>query len=96
MNEARRILRSHELSYKDIRPLGRRSHINPEPEPNPTVLVLMDHQSVNNNWLTVAKEIHGEIAGKFPGISVEIMDERLNIPMRCYPVEESHSVNGKW
>lgn len=94
--EVEGILQAHGITSKEVLALGRRSYTDPEPEPIPTVLVMMDHQSVNNNWLIAAKEIHRKLVGEFRGISVEIIDERLNTRMHCYPVERSHSVFGKW
>ncbi|KAJ5195372.1 uncharacterized protein N7498_008810 [Penicillium cinerascens] len=96
LTEAKAILRTHGITSEQVLALGRRSFTDREPEPIPTVLVMMDHQSVNNNWLIAAKEIHRKLVGEFRGISVEIIDERLNTRMHCYPVERSHSVFEKW
>lgn len=96
VTEAESILRNHGITPKEVLALGRWSSTDPEPEPIPTVLVMMDHQSVNNNWLAAAKQIHRALVGRFQGISVEVIDERLNMRMHCYPVERSHSAFRKW
>jgi len=92
------ILLRHNMPYTEILPIGRLSKIYPEPEPIPTILVVMTPESVNRNdeWVVAAKEIHQKFVSEFPTISVEIIDDRLTHPPRYLPVESNHSVFSKW
>ncbi|KAJ5893857.1 hypothetical protein N7495_005548 [Penicillium taxi] len=95
-DETAKILVKHAIQYKSVNALGRRSKVNPEPEPVPTVFVLLPKKFPAEDLYKAAKEIHNSLSGTFPGISIELINGKLDLHPSCYPVLSSTSIFSKW
>jgi hypothetical protein len=62
--------------------------VDPEPEPVPTVIVVTEQSSRH-----VAKKIHRALAPLFFDICVELIDDTLLDPHRCFLVTRSESTS---
>lgn len=93
-------LRKKKLNFKDVRIAGRRSKVDMEPRPIPTVLIVANQQTQLGQWVkdwrSVAKDVHTFVNLVFPGISVDIIEEDLNKPFFCHPVREMDTIFRKW
>ncbi|OQD75914.1 hypothetical protein PENDEC_c005G04444 [Penicillium decumbens] len=85
------ILAEEEISYTSMMVTGRQSKVDPEPEPVPTVVVVTKQSSRR-----VAKKIHRALVQSFPSICVELINDGLLDPLRCFPVTRSESIFHKW
>lgn len=97
-NMVEEILEGLRIEYMRVVVCGRRSKVQPEAEPIPTVLVVMPTPSISQaqSWYNTAKEIHRKLDRRFRGISVELIERRLNRGFRCDPVHSTHSLYQKW
>lgn len=88
-----RILKEENFPYQDVSFGGRRSVVDPEPAPVPTVLIVTHHPV-----RATAKRIQQNLAASFPNgdICVEMIDPLLFLPIRTFPVEESHPIFPRW
>ena len=94
--EVRRVLEHYEIRYKDVSATGRISKVNPGLEPIPALVIITEKHSDSRNWYRASKEIYWGLAPRFPGISVELIDEVLLEPFRCFPVKRSNPIIFKW
>lgn len=90
VDTAKSILNEGQVPFKDVSFIGRRSKVDEEPEPVPTILVITDKCS-----RAVAKRIHREAVSSYPGISVELITEAA-LAIRCFPVPRNASIFPKW
>lgn len=86
-----RILSEENIPFMDVSLVGRRSQVDPEPVPVPTVLIITNHPARDT-----AKRLRREVAALFPHICVEMIGEIHLLPIRCFPVEESHPIFPRW
>ena len=95
-----RMLRNKKVDFKDVRIAGRRSKVDMEPSPMPTVLVIANRQTQLNQWVndwrSVAKDLYALVNLVFPGISVDIIEEDLDKPFFYHPVRETDTIFRKW
>ncbi|KAJ9488665.1 hypothetical protein VN97_g4625 [Penicillium thymicola] len=95
-DRARKILDDLKIKFSAVVLKGRISKVDPEPAPIPTVLVLMPDHPQADLWYQAAKQIHRDLESRLPGISVEIIEEKLHDGLHCFPVERIHSIYPKW
>lgn len=86
-----KILGNSGIAYRQIAIIGRRSKVYPEPSPIPTILISAVGHSRGWIWRDVAKKIHS-----IYNLSVEIIDEELEIPVRCFPIHQTDGIFHKW
>jgi hypothetical protein len=92
----RSILRKHHVQYRELLILGRKSRVDPEPKPVPTVRIITE--TIPPGARRAAREIHYALLNSVPSlsISVDIMDNVLATPLRSFPVARTDSIFGKW
>ncbi|KAJ5812953.1 hypothetical protein N7447_009976 [Penicillium robsamsonii] len=95
-DRAIKILDDLEIRFSVVVLKGRISKVDPEHTPIPTVLVLMPDHPQPDLWYQAAKQIHRDLEPSLPGISVEIIEEKLYDGLHCFPVERTHSIYSKW
>lgn len=88
---AQRILAKEGIPYDDVEFCGRRSKVDPEPQPVPTVLIV-----TKRCVRPVAKKIQQALASLVSGICVEMTDEILLRRIRCFPVLQTDSIIPNW
>ncbi|KAF3384915.1 hypothetical protein F1880_001774 [Penicillium rolfsii] len=84
------------MEVRDLDIWGRKSRVDPEPEPIPTVRVITE--TIPGEARRAAKEIHYALLNSSPPlpICVDIMDTLLATPLRSFPVFRTDSVFDKW
>lgn len=90
------ILDSEGIDHKEISIIGRRSKVDPEPWPVLTVLIIAKRRSLSENWQYVTRRIHSYVATLYEGISVELLDEELDTPVKCFPIRQTDTIFPKW
>ncbi|KAJ5261428.1 hypothetical protein N7478_012023 [Penicillium angulare] len=77
--------------------MGRKSFINPEPEPCLTLYILAEREIVDDTWLECARELRALLIGNnLSSCSVEIADPLAFMPMNTYPVLQRDKVFWNW
>lgn len=97
-NRVREILTEYQISPSTVNTWGRISEVRGEPEPIPTVLIAIPHLDPPQSarWREAARTIHAILSPRFPGISVELIDEKLLRIPYCHPVPRSHPIAPRW
>lgn len=92
----RSILRKHHVQYGDLSIWGRKSRVDPEPQPIPTVRVIAE--TIPPGARRAAREIHYALLNSIPSlsVSVDIIDTLLATPLRSFPVARTDSIFDKW
>lgn len=92
----RSILRKHHIQYRELFIQGRKSRVDPEPKPIPTVRIITE--TIPSGARRAAREIHYALLNSIPplSVSVDIMDTLLATPLRSFPVARTDSIFGKW
>ncbi|GAQ02967.1 hypothetical protein ALT_0288 [Aspergillus lentulus] len=90
------ILRERGITYPDSSVNGRRSRLDPQPEPIPTVLVVTQTTRSPAEARGAARKIRHFLQARFPGICADIMDSVLVKPLRSFSVVRSESIFSKW
>lgn len=54
--------------------------------PVPTVVIISEDDSDSKNWRKVAKQIYQKVEVSHPGVSVELLRDDLDLPLRCFAV----------
>ncbi|CRL23847.1 unnamed protein product [Penicillium camemberti] len=93
---AKDILEQLSLEFISIELVGRLSKVNPEAEPNLTILVVMPDQPNPDIWYQAVRRIQSELEGDLPGVSVELIEEKLYTKIYCSPVDSTHTILPKW
>lgn len=90
------IPRKHQVRYHTISIQGRKSRVDSEPEPIPTVRIITE--TIPPGARRAAREIHYTLLNSIPplSVSVDIIDTLLAIPLRSFPVARTDSIFGKW
>lgn len=75
---------------------GRRSRLDPQPGPVPTVLVVTQTTRSPAEARGAARKIRHFLQARFPRICADIMDSVLVKPLRSFSVVRSESIFSKW
>lgn len=84
------------ISYTLIQVTGRRSKVQPEPSPVPTVVISVTGHLQSRHWRNAARQIFSHVSHHFVNLSIEIIDEELEVPLRCFPIRPTDSMYRKW
>ncbi|KAJ5908432.1 hypothetical protein N7495_001114 [Penicillium taxi] len=95
-DEATKILVKYNIEFKSIDTLGPMSKVNPGLEPSPTVFVVLSKDFSSEALYRAAKDIYRNLRDTFPGITIELIKEKLDLHPSCYPVSSSKSIFNKW
>ncbi|KAJ5360905.1 hypothetical protein N7517_010096 [Penicillium concentricum] len=77
--------------------LGRRSMIDPEPQPCLTLWIPANRETVDNTWLRCARELRGLLVSNgLASCSVEIADPIAFTPMKTFPVLQEDKIFQQW
>ncbi|OOQ81783.1 hypothetical protein PEBR_43160 [Penicillium brasilianum] len=92
----RSILRNHHIQYRELFIWGRKSRVDREPKPIPTVRIITE--TIPPEARRTAREIHYALLSSTPSfsVSVDIMDTLLATPLRSFPVARTDLIFGKW
>lgn len=92
----RKIIEDLNFEALEVVVRGRQSKIDPEPEPIPTVLILMPDHPQPELWYRAARRIYDKLQRRSLRLSVELIEGKLFDGVYCFPVEESHFIYSQW
>ena len=97
LNMILRTLVRYEVDVTDIVPMGRRSKVNPEPGPVPTVLVVAKRKVIDETWLMACRDIRaGLVELGHDDIAVEILSWANYEARKMFVVESTHEIVPVW